>query len=107
MVKILLANPCINVNLVNLESKTAAEATSFPEIRKWIEMTKLKYKQHLETPAQLAKNTSLTSLRTCPTEKEVKHFSPEMKKRNSNKFEKEKYDELIKPLFKVNIFYLS
>lgn len=101
-----MANPSINVNLKNLENRTASEATSFSEIKKWIELAQTKNKL-LEI--SLNKNTSLSNLKTGGSfDKESKHFSPEMKKRSSNKInEREKYDELIKPLFKVNKFLLK
>lgn len=88
----------------NLENRTASEATSFSEIKKWIELAQTKNKL-LEI--SLTKNTSLSNLKTGSSfDKESKHFSPEMKKRSSNKLnEREKYDELIKPLFKVYIFF--
>jgi hypothetical protein len=102
VVKVLLANPCINVTLINLENKTALEATSFQEIKKWIETTRLRIKQSLNISSQLSKNISLTTLRAPPIERDIKHFSPEVKKRSSNKnIDKEKYEDLIKPLFKV------
>ena len=100
VVQVLLANPRLNVNLINLESKTASEATSFLDIKKWIEMTKMKYKQIHET---LNKNASLSALKNSVFSFEKDRlFSPEKQRISQKNNEKEKYDDLInKPLFRV------
>ena len=75
-------------------------------------MVNMKFKPNADATV-LNKNNSLSSLRNNNSnnnnnnnlEKDCKYFSPEQKKRMLTKInEREKYDELIKPLFKVMIF---
>lgn len=90
------------MNLLNLEGKTASEATSFPEIRKWIEI-KGKTKTFNLKESPLNKTSSVSSLRANTEMTGNKHYSPEHKKRSPLKLN----DEMIKPLFKVNFTQIN